>query len=143
MINKTYPSDVFDLHPILASDTIEVSQLDCCKVLLMNDFNYPWLILVPQRPGLRELHDLKSEDLFLTTSELFKCSEAMESLFSPDKINIGLLGNQVPQLHIHVIARFIGDPAWPKPVWGQVPVLSYMPKEIDKRIDLVRSALSS
>ncbi len=143
MISKTYPSDVFDLHPVLESDTIGVAQLDCCKVLLMNDSNYPWLILVPQRPGLRELHDLKPEDLYLTTSELVKCSEAVENIFSPDKINIGLLGNQVPQLHIHVIARFTVDPAWPKPVWGQVPVLPYMTKDIDERVGLLRGALLS
>ena len=98
---------------------------------------------MPQRPGLRELHDLKPEDLYLTTSELVKCSEAVENIFSPDKINIGLLGNQVPQLHIHVIARFTVDPAWPKPVWGQVPVLPYMTKDIDERVGLLRGALLS
>jgi len=67
----------------------------------------------------------------------------MEKLFSPDKINIGLLGNQVPQLHIHIIARFTTDPAWPKPVWGQVPVLSYIPKELDNRVNLLRRTLTA
>jgi len=143
MINKIFTSHTFDMHPMLVSDTIEIAKLDCCKVLLMNDSHYPWLILVPQRPGLQELHDLKSEDLVLTTSELVKCSKVMEKLFSPDKINIGLLGNQVPQLHIHIIARFTTDPAWPKPVWGQVPVLSYIPKELDNRVNLLRRTLTA
>ncbi|MCZ6511581.1 MAG: HIT family protein, partial [Alphaproteobacteria bacterium] len=108
----------FDLHPQLAADTVEVARWACSRVLLINDATYPWLILVPQRPGLRELHDLSADDLAQVTAEIVGASEAMERLFRPDKMNVAALGNQVSQLHIHVIARFEDDPAWPKPVWG-------------------------
>ena len=108
----------FELHPQLEADTAEVTRLGLCRVLLMDDTTYPWLILVPERPDLRDLHDIApAEDAMLMT-EIQLASQALQLLHSPDKINVAALGNQVPQLHVHVIARRTDDPAWPGPVWG-------------------------
>ena len=135
------PSD-FELHPQLAADTIEVDRWACCRVLLMNDASYPWLILVPQRPGLCELHDLPADDLALATGEIVRASQAMERLFEPVKLNVAALGNQVAQLHIHVIARFDDDPAWPKPVWGVAPAVPYDAGGLADRLAALRGAFA-
>lgn len=105
----------FDLHPRLA---IELIQLPLCRVLLMNDAQYPWLILVPQRAGLREIFELSSNDQIQLIHESSMLSRLMHSHFKADKMNIAALGNLVPQLHIHHIARYTHDPAWPAPVFG-------------------------
>lgn len=135
------PSD-FELHPKLAADTIEVDRWDCCQVLLMNDATYPWLILVPQRAGLRDLHNLSPEDLRVATGEIIRASEALEALFEPVKLNVAALGNQVPQLHIHVIARFEDDAAWPKPVWGVAPGVPYEADALAERLEALRGAFA-
>ncbi len=132
----------FDLHPQLTADTVEAARWDCCRVLLMNDATYPWLILVPQRPDLRELHDLSADDLAQVTVEIVRASQAMESLFKPVKMNVAALGNQVPQLHIHVIARFEDDPAWPKPVWGVAPAAPYDAGALAERLAALRGAFA-
>ncbi len=132
----------FDLHPQLTADTVEVARWDCCRVLLMNDATYPWLILVPQRPSLRDLHDLSADDLASATAEIVRASQALERLFQPAKINVAALGNMVPQLHIHVIARFEDDPAWPKPVWGVTPAAPYNADALAERLEALRSAFA-
>jgi diadenosine tetraphosphate (Ap4A) HIT family hydrolase len=93
-------------------------QLRLSMVLLMNDSTIPWLILVPMRNGIMEIHELSADDRAVLIEELSMVSEAIQEIFKPDKINIGMLGNIVPQLHIHVIGRFSNDRAWPGPVWG-------------------------
>jgi diadenosine tetraphosphate (Ap4A) HIT family hydrolase len=133
----------FELHPQLTADTIEVDRWGCCRVLLMNDASYPWLILVPQRPGLRDLHDLPPEDLAAATAEIVRASQALEALFEPVKLNVAALGNQVPQLHIHVIARFEDDPAWPKPIWGVAPAVPYEAGALAERLEALRGAFAS
>ena len=133
----------FELHPQLAADTVEVDRWDCCRVLLMNDATYPWLILVPQRPGLRDFHELATADLSLATAEIVRASRALEALFEPVKLNVAALGNQVPQLHIHVIARFENDPAWPKPVWGVAPAAPYDTGALAERLAALRGAFAS
>ncbi len=133
----------FELHPQLAADTIEVERWDCCRVLLMNDATYPWLILVPQRTGLRDFHQLATADLSLATAEIVRASRALEQLFQPAKLNVAALGNQVPQLHIHVIARFEDDPAWPKPVWGVTPAVPYDEGALAERLAALRGAFAS
>lgn len=140
-MNASAPSG-FDLHPQLASDTVEVESWDCCRVLLMNDATYPWLILVPQRPGLHDFHELAPEDLTLATAEIVRASQALERLFQPVKINVAALGNLVPQLHIHVIARFEDDPAWPKPVWGVSPAEPYGAAALAGRMEALRGAFA-
>jgi diadenosine tetraphosphate (Ap4A) HIT family hydrolase len=108
----------FTLHPQLAADTIELASWPLSLLLLMNDARFPWLILVPQRPALRELHDLQAAERSVLMEEIARAGRLMQTVFKAEKINTAALGNQVPQLHIHVIARFAGDPAWPNPIWG-------------------------
>lgn len=114
-----------ELHPQLAKDCIEIGRFPLCRVLLMNDANYPWFILVPDRKGAREIYQLTEADQQQWLRESAELSRAIVALFRPDKLNIGALGNRVPQLHIHYIARYQDDPAWPRPVWGQVPAKAY------------------
>ena len=111
-------SMTFVLHERLAADCVEVCDLEICKVLLMNDARYPWLILVPRRDGLTDLHQISQDEQAQVFAEITQASEVLETLYSPHKLNVAALGNQVPQLHIHVIARKTDDEAWPGPVWG-------------------------
>lgn len=115
----------FALHPQLAADTIEVGNLPLCKVLLMNDSQYPWLILVPQRPDIREVYDLNGSDQQHLWQEVTQVGEKLMAHHRGFKLNIGALGNMVPQLHVHVIARQTDDPAWPGPIWGVNPAAPY------------------
>lgn len=121
----------FALHPTLARDTAEVSRLALCRVLLMKDRRFPWVILVPELESVREIHELAPEDRTLLIEEIARAGEVMTRLFAPDKINVGALGNVVPQLHVHVVARFAADPAWPGPVWGSGPAEPYPEGELD------------
>lgn len=116
---------MFELHPTLANDTVEITRLALCRVLLMRDRTYPWVILVPQREGARDLDDLTVADQALAMAEIDRVSKALKTVFNPYKINVAALGNVVEQLHIHVIARFQQDPSWPRPVWGAHPAQDY------------------
>lgn len=116
---------MFELHPRLARDCITLGNFPLCRLLLMNDANYPWFILVPQREGLSEIHELNEADLYLLMHESVALSRALMAVFAPHKLNIAALGNVVPQLHIHHIVRRETDPAWPAPVWGRHPARPY------------------
>lgn len=116
---------MFDLHERLRADTFEVCQLELCKVLLMNDTAYPWIILVPAKKDIVELTDLTVKDQQLLMSEMVKVSDALQVLTGADKMNVATLGNMVSQLHVHVIARFKDDAAWPAPVWGKTQPIPY------------------
>ncbi len=118
---------MFTLDRRLADDTVEITRWPVSLVLLKNDREYPWLILVPQRDGLRELHDVVPQDHSPLMSEITRASAAVSTLFRADKMNVSALGNTVDQLHIHVIARFIGDSSWPGPVRGKDPPERYEP----------------
>lgn len=131
----------FELHKTLAADTVEAARWPLCRALLMNDSRYPWLILVPAKAGLIEIHDLNPADQATLMAEIGRASRALTHLFSPDKINVGALGNLVPQLHIHVVARFRADDAWPGPIWGAHPPRPYESAALDSRLNLVREAL--
>lgn len=111
--------DQFVLNERLAADTIPVADWALSRVLLMNDARYPWLILVPRRAGPIEIHDLAPRDRAVLAEEIGRASAGLKTLTGAAKINVGALGNLVPQLHIHVVARNPGDAAWPGPVWGQ------------------------
>jgi diadenosine tetraphosphate (Ap4A) HIT family hydrolase len=115
----------FILNPHLASDSIEIIDLDLSKMLLMNDCRYKWLILVPRRTEISEIHHLQPNDQILLLTEIGKVAKFLEAEFQPTKINIGALGNIIPQLHIHIVARNHSDPAWPGPVWGHSPPVEY------------------
>ena len=108
----------FALDPQLAADTVHVGDLALCSVLLMDDARFPWLILVPRRAGASEITDLSPEDARGLMDEMRIATGVMLTLAKPDKVNVAALGNVVSQLHVHVIGRFLSDPAWPKPVWG-------------------------
>jgi diadenosine tetraphosphate (Ap4A) HIT family hydrolase len=108
----------FRLDERLARDALVIGDLPLCRVLLMNDVRWPWLILVPRREGLVELIDLEPPDRTRLMDEAGRAARFLKSQARADKINVGALGNIVRQLHLHVVARVIGDPAWPGPVWG-------------------------
>ena len=131
----------FQLHPQLAADTLHVTALPLCDVLLMNDANYPWLILVPRIVGTCELLDLGESNRVRLWREIDIASQALRDMFAPDKLNIAALGNVVNQLHVHVIARFKNDAAWPKPAWGAQPAKAYSAAEIAERVDTLRGVL--
>lgn len=120
---------IFALHERLEADTIFITDLAHSRVLLMNDSQYPWLVLVPRYQGLRDLHDLPSDKLAEVMEEIRNVSEVLVRDFNAFKINVAALGNMVPQLHIHVVARFEEDPAWPGPIWGVHPPVSYRKEE--------------
>lgn len=108
----------FMLHPQLAADCVHVTDMDVCRVMLMNNARFPWLVMVPMRAGIRELHELADEDFSLVMQEVRRVSQAFGSFTKADKMNVAALGNMVAQLHIHVVARFVVDAAWPQPVWN-------------------------
>ena len=109
----------------------------------MNDRRYPWLILVPRYSGLSEIHDLSDKDQSTLISEVTSATRALEKLFQPKKINVASLGNMVSQLHIHVIARFEEDEAWPNPVWGIGKSESYSRNEAKRLVDQLTTSLSA
>jgi diadenosine tetraphosphate (Ap4A) HIT family hydrolase len=121
----------FLLDPRLAADTIPVVELPLSAVRLMRDASYPWLVLVPRRAGLAEIVDLAAAERGELMAEIALASEALRAVAPCDKLNVAALGNVVRQLHVHVVARRTADPAWPKPVWGAVPLKPYAPGEAE------------
>jgi diadenosine tetraphosphate (Ap4A) HIT family hydrolase len=111
----------FILDPRLDADSVPVANLELSAVRLMQDATYPWLLLVPRRPDLVEIIDLGEADRARLMEEVAMVARALKAATACDKLNVAALGNQVPQLHVHVIARFRADPAWPSPVWGKAP----------------------
>jgi len=135
-------SNPFALHPRLAADTVALGDWPLSRMLLMNDGRFPWVILVPARPDLREIHDLLPADRAALIEEVARASALIQQAFKADKMNVAALGNQVPQLHIHIIARFATDPAWPAPVWGQGPARLMSEPERTERIRLLQPLLA-
>ena len=127
---------MFELHTQLAKDCAVVGDLGLCRVLLMNDSSYPWLILVPRREAVEELFQLSLTDQRQLVEEVSGVAEALASHARADKMNVAALGNVVPQLHVHVIARRRTDVAWPRPVWGVQPAQPYaddtLPQELSE-----------
>jgi diadenosine tetraphosphate (Ap4A) HIT family hydrolase len=113
----------FVLHPRLAADSVFVCDWELCRVLAMNDARYPWIVLVPRRAGLTEIDEVEERAALI--EEIARASRGLKRLTRAAKINVGALGNLVPQFHIHVIARNAGDAAWPGPVWGQGAATPY------------------
>jgi diadenosine tetraphosphate (Ap4A) HIT family hydrolase len=131
----------YELHPQLAADTLPVDVFELSELRLMDDANYPWLILVPRIPGAHELLDLDATQRHALTDEIDRATRALRDAFHPHKLNVAALGNLVPQLHVHVIARFEQDPAWPAPVWGRVAARPYSPEALVERIALLQETL--
>jgi diadenosine tetraphosphate (Ap4A) HIT family hydrolase len=109
---------MFRLHAQLEKDTVPIGDLALCRVLLMNNASYPWVILVPKREDVSEIFQLTAQDRQQLMVEMSEVSAALAAHYRADKMNVAALGNVVPQLHVHVIARYQDDPAWPRPVWG-------------------------
>lgn len=131
----------FALDPRLAGDTHAIGELALSRVLLMDDARFPWLIVVPRLPGLRELTELARDDQHVLLDEINRVAHVLHAIAQPDKLNIAALGNVVPQLHVHVVARFAGDAAWPRPVWGVGERLPYFTEDVAKLRDALRAGL--
>ena len=121
----------FELHPRLAADTVFIADWSLSRVLLMNDARYPWIILVPRRVGIVELFDLSGDEQAALIVETSHAEKALKTLSGAVKMNIGALGNVVPQFHMHIVARKDGDFAWPGPVWGKGEAVAYEPAARD------------
>lgn len=121
----------WSLHPQLAADTAPVDDLALSRLLVMNDADYPWLILVPRRADARDMIDLGGEQALLM-DEISVVSQALKDQTRCDKLNVAAIGNVVPQLHIHIVARRIGDRLWPKPVWGATAGRRYEPAALER-----------
>ena len=131
----------WSLDPQLEADTVPVGDLPLSRVLLTNDANYPWLILVPRLPALTEVIDLEENGQMQLLAEIDAAARTLKAATHCDKLNIAALGNQVAHLHVHVIARFRGDAAWPKPVWGVAAPKAYEPAQREPLLAAIRRGL--
>jgi len=132
------PDSAWSLHPQLKQDTIDIGDLPLSKVLVIKDANYPWLLLVPRRVETKEIIDLDEVEQAQLTTEVSRAARALKEITKCDKLNIAALGNVVPQLHVHVIARRTSDAAWPRPVWGAVPPIPHDAEEVQHFISALR-----
>jgi diadenosine tetraphosphate (Ap4A) HIT family hydrolase len=130
------------LHPQLADDTHPVASWPLCELRLMDDANHPWLILVPRVLEATELLDLSLAQQAELMREVTVASRALQAAFKPHKLNVAALGNLVPQLHVHVIARYKDDIAWPRPVWGMAAAQPYAPEALVRRMEALRAVLA-
>jgi len=133
----------FQLHPQLKQDCLEIGQFKLSRLLLMNDSQYPWCILVPERKGISEIYQLQEQDRQLLQQESCFLSEKLAEIYHADKMNIAAIGNKVPQLHIHHIVRYRTDKAWPAPVWDKFDASPYSEKQIKENLSLLRRALQT
>ncbi|MGX1102370.1 diadenosine tetraphosphate (Ap4A) HIT family hydrolase [Bradyrhizobium elkanii] len=132
------PASNWSLHSQLKKDTIDIGDLPLCKVLVIKDAHYPWLLLVPRRDGAVEIIDLDEVAQAQLMTEITRVSRALKEVTKCDKLNVAALGNLVPQLHVHVIARRTSDAAWPRPVWGVMPPLAHDAEEVQNFISALR-----
>jgi diadenosine tetraphosphate (Ap4A) HIT family hydrolase len=133
----------FEMDDRLVADTHPLGRLELCDLRLMDDANYPWLILIPRVAGARDLIDLDAAQRHRLSDESDRAARLLRDAFRPDKLNVAALGNVVAQLHVHVIARFENDPAWPAPVWGRVEARPYAPEALVERIRLLQRMLGT
>ncbi|AJQ96478.1 HIT domain-containing protein [Gynuella sunshinyii] len=134
---------MFELDERLQSDCLDLGQLNLCKVLLLKDANYPWVILVPMRDDIKEIYDLDELDQEQLIWESSFVSKALAKCFDADKMNVAALGNVVSQCHIHHVVRTVDDPAWPNPVWGAVPPRGYTREQLTSRGKEIQQALKT
>ena len=135
------PPPSWELHPQLEKDTTALGDLALSRVLIINDATYPWLLLVPRRRDVIEIIDLNEVEQAQLMTEIARVAGALKDVVGCDKLNIAALGNVVPQLHVHVIARRKGDPAWPKPVWGASPPIPHDPGALDRFVTALRKKI--
>jgi diadenosine tetraphosphate (Ap4A) HIT family hydrolase len=141
MILANLPAEPWSLHPQLARDTVAIGDLALSRVLVVNDANWPWLLLVPRREGVCEIIDLDEVERAQLMTEITRAGRALKEVTACDKLNVAALGNVVPQLHVHVIARRSGDAGWPKPIWGAAPPVPHEQRELDRFIAAIRPKL--
>lgn len=134
-------SAAWSLHPQLEKDTLPIGDLPLSRLLVSKDATYPWLILVPRQPGAVEIIDLDEAGQANLMAEIRRVSIALKDFTHCDKLNVAALGNQVPQLHVHIVARFTIDPAWPRPIWGTVAARDHDPDTLRIFIDALRAKL--
>jgi len=132
----------FELDSRLDDDSLLLIDWPLCRVLRFNDQCYPWLVLVPRRNGVREIIDLDPADQQMLLGEIGRASRALKKALKPEKLNVAALGNVVPQLHVHVIARFTDDPAWPRPIWGVQPARPFTGEEAEVEVIQWRERLA-
>jgi diadenosine tetraphosphate (Ap4A) HIT family hydrolase len=131
----------WSLHPKLSELTTEIGDLPLSRILLENDSNYPWLILVPRMPGISEIIDLDPNEQVQLLGEIDAASRALKAVATFEKLNVAALGNMVKQLHVHVIGRSSTDATWPKPVWGLAPPVPYNPEARNVLVNKLRHEL--
>tara|TARA_Y100000991_G_scaffold204448_1_gene179967 strand:- start:117 stop:521 length:405 start_codon:yes stop_codon:yes gene_type:complete len=124
----------FQLHPQLEADTHLICRTENCQILLMDDARFPWIVLVPEVADIRELYELKERQQQQAYQSILRISKSLAEYSNADKMNVAALGNQVPQLHIHIIARYETDAAWPGPVWGVGQAEPYRPDQLQQRL---------
>ncbi len=134
---------IFQLNPRLEQDCIAIGRFDLCRLLIMNDSQYPWFILVPERADVQEIYQLSKAERELLTEESSYLAEHLAALYNADKMNIAAIGNLVPQLHIHHIVRYRRDIAWPAPVWGKFAAKPYTDQQIAEHVARVKDRLKS
>ncbi|MEG3768150.1 HIT domain-containing protein [Alteromonas sp. 14N.309.X.WAT.G.H12] len=134
---------MFKLDPRLQQDCVLVDDLELCRVLLANDSQFPWLILVPRIPDAIELTDLTDQQMRIYCDESRLTCDVLSSLFQPTKLNVAAIGNIVRQLHVHHVARFEKDVAWPAPIWGKQPAIPYESDELTQRLTALKHAFSA
>ena len=132
---------MFTLDQRLQQDTVLLGDFPLCRLLLMNDANYPWFILVPRRDEVSELFQLDAQEQQQLWRESTELAEVLKDTFKADKMNVATLGNVVSQLHMHVIVRHKDDPAWPAPVWGKHPAKAYSDEQVAALRDKLRMVL--
>lgn len=130
----------FQLHPQLQKDCIGLGRFELCRLLLMNDSQYPWFILVPEIADIREIYELNNAHRGQLQEESCRLAETLAGLFNADKMNIAAIGNLVPQLHIHHIVRYRSDKAWPAPIWGKFDAVPYMERQLNELLPQVKAA---
>jgi diadenosine tetraphosphate (Ap4A) HIT family hydrolase len=128
----------WSLHPQLARDAVAIGDLALSRVLVANNANWPWLLLVPRREGACEIIDLDEAEQPQLMTEIARAGRALKEVTACDKLNVAALGNVVPQLHVHVIARRAGDAGWPKPIWGAAPPIPYEPQKLEQFIAAIQ-----
>ncbi|MFO8025344.1 HIT domain-containing protein [Thiohalophilus sp.] len=129
------------LHPTLLKDCLPVGKMELCHLLLMEDANYPWFILVPDRDDIEEIYQLTADDQQQLVRESSRLGQAIMRGFNGDKLNVAALGNVVPQLHIHHVVRYQEDTAWPDPVWGKVLARPYDDESRKQVISVLKQEL--
>jgi diadenosine tetraphosphate (Ap4A) HIT family hydrolase len=126
---------VFKLHPQLQQDCFLLGRFELCQVLLVNDSQFPWFILVPQRENIREIYQLTTADQITLIQESSYLAKNLAEIFNADKLNVAAIGNLVPQLHLHHVVRYQTDKAWAAPIWGKFAAVPYTEQQRNELLE--------